>query len=411
MARRFPLDIAVVGAGVTGLASATVLARDGHCVRLFERFETSRPLGSGLMLQPTGLAALDRLGLRDDIERRGQRIDRLHGMTDRKTVIFDVAYADLDPSFHAVAVHRAALHGVLWDAFAGCGADLEASVVIAGIEHVSNGRVLVRDERGRAVGPFDLVVDASGANSRLRAAVTAKRPKPFAYGAVWATVPDLGAAPGRLAQRYVAARIMMGYLPIGTIDGSGEPLAALFWSLKPADHAQWRSGYESWRDEAARLWPELQALVAALPGPDSFTLASYSHFLAPRFHAGPVVLVGDAAHSTSPQLGQGANQGLLDALALADSLAEAGDIASALRDYESRRRAHVRFYQIASGLLTGFFQSDSRSLAWARDRTFHRMRLVPYLRREMIRTLGGLKTGLFTAASPEEIAGRREGEP
>jgi 2-polyprenyl-6-methoxyphenol hydroxylase-like FAD-dependent oxidoreductase len=66
-----PLDIAIVGAGITGLACATLLSRDGHRVVVYERFDTSRPIGSGLMLQPTGLAALQRLGLRETIEALG----------------------------------------------------------------------------------------------------------------------------------------------------------------------------------------------------------------------------------------------------------------------------------------------------------------------------------------------------
>ena len=71
MGRR--LDIAIIGAGVGGLAAATMLSRGGHRVAVYERFAAAQPIGSGLMLQPTGLAALERLGLRDAIEARGAR--------------------------------------------------------------------------------------------------------------------------------------------------------------------------------------------------------------------------------------------------------------------------------------------------------------------------------------------------
>ena len=396
--------VAIVGAGISGLAAAILLHRAGFPVRVFERFDAARPVGSGLMIQPTGLAVMERLGLRGDLERRGHRIDRLHGATDRGRVIFDVAYADLDPGLHALGVHRAALHGVLWESFVTTGVPLETSATILATEAGAAGQASLVDERGRRHGRFDLVIDASGSQSRLRAAVSARRAHPFAYGAVWATIPDIGLAPARLDQRYRAARSMVGYLPVGTIGGEGPPLAALFWSLKPAEHAAWAGRYDAWRDEARALWPELAPVLAGLDGPERFTLAAYSHFMAPRFHAGRLALIGDSAHATSPQLGQGANHGLLDAVALADCLSEVGDIDAALHAYDGRRRRQLRFYQAASRLLTGFFQSDSRVLAATRDAAFPLMRHVPYLRREMVRTLAGLKTGLFSHATADAIA-------
>jgi 2-polyprenyl-6-methoxyphenol hydroxylase-like FAD-dependent oxidoreductase len=399
------LDIAVVGAGVTGLAGATLLARDGHRVVLFERFESSRPLGSGLMLQPTGQAALARLGLLQEIETLGARVDRLHGVTDTGATVFDLAYAELDPTYYAIGIHRAALHTALWQAFVACGARLETDCSIEGVELASGGKATLRHGSGRAGAAFDLILDASGARSPLRGAVVRNGARAFSYGAVWASVPDLGVAPACLAQRYVGARVMIGYLPIGRATASGPQLAALFWSLKTADYQAWREDFARWRERVVQLWPELKPNLAGLSNPDHLTLASYMQFTAARPFKGPLALIGDSAHATSPQLGQGANSGLLDALALRDALAVAPDIASALALYASRRRDHVRFYQVASWLLTPFFQSDSTTLALARDLTFHRLKLLPYLQREMLRTLAGVKTGLFSHRTPKLLAG------
>lgn len=71
---------------------------------------------------------------------------------------------------------------------------------------------------------------------------------------------------------------------------------------------------------------------------------------------------------------------------------------------DRRRRRQLRFYQAASRPLTGFLQSVSRLLAASRDAAFPLMRHVPYLRREMVRTLSGLKTGLFSHATADAIA-------
>lgn len=401
---RRTLDVAIIGAGITGLATATLLAHAGHRVVVHERFETSRPLGSGLMLQPTGLAALERLGLRQAIEALGARIDRLHGSTDRGTTIFDLAYGDLDPQYYAIGIHRAALHGALWGAFLKSGAALETRTTITGIESRGNGRLSLRDEKGRGGPTYDLAIDASGARSQFRSLVARATARQFTYGAVWASIPDIGIAPEQLAQRYVAAKVMIGYLPVGRVALDGPRLAALFWSLKPDEYPAWRANFEPWRERIVGLWPALAPIITALNGPEDLTLASYVQYTARTPFKGAIALIGDAAHATSPQLGQGANNGLLDALALSDAIAISADLPTALALYTKARRDHIRFYQLASDVLTPFFQSDSRVLAIARDLSFDRIKIVPYLRREMLRTLAGLKTGLFTHEDPAVLA-------
>ena len=67
-------DIAIAGCGPAGLAAALLLHRQGHRVTLFERFDQPRPIGSGLMIQPSGLAVLDALGLAPDILAHGAPI-------------------------------------------------------------------------------------------------------------------------------------------------------------------------------------------------------------------------------------------------------------------------------------------------------------------------------------------------
>lgn len=397
--------IAVIGAGVGGLTAATLLARAGHEVTVLERFTESKPLGSGLMLQPTGLAALERLGLREEITALGARITRLHGTTDRGATVFDLDYGDLIPGLHAVAAHRAALHGVLWRAFAASGARIETAHEVAGVTESATG-IRLRDAAGATLAEAEFAIDASGARSALRAVVEPRAPRAFAYGAVWASVPDPGLAPGTLLQRYVAARVMLGWLPVGRATPDGPPLAALFWSLKPQDHAAWAARFDAWRDEAATLWPPIAPVLAALPGPEAFTPARYIQFTAKRPWRGRLVLIGDAAHATSPQLGQGANSAMLDALALADALAAEPSYDTAFARYAAARRAHIRFYQRASALMTPFFQADSRLLAWLRDATFDRMKVVPWLHGEMLRTLAGMKTGLVTYRDAARLAGQ-----
>jgi 2-polyprenyl-6-methoxyphenol hydroxylase-like FAD-dependent oxidoreductase len=107
-----------------------------------------------------------------------------------------------------------------------------------------------------------------------------------------------------------------------------------------------------------------------------------------------VVLVGDAAHSMSPHLGQGANLGLLDAECLARHLSNQSP-AAALIAYAMERRRHSRYLAILSRVLTPFFQSGSHTLAIGRDVALPLMCAIPWIRRQMELTVAGVKRGFF----------------
>ena len=104
------LDIAVVGAGIGGLTAASLLAQDGHRVHLIERFDVPRPIGSGLVIQPVGLAVLDAIGAGDMVRSLGAPLARMIGHSGRALAL-DVDYA---PGSPGTAIHRASLFHVLW---------------------------------------------------------------------------------------------------------------------------------------------------------------------------------------------------------------------------------------------------------------------------------------------------------
>jgi 2-polyprenyl-6-methoxyphenol hydroxylase-like FAD-dependent oxidoreductase len=126
----------------------------------------------------------------------------------------------------------------------------------------------------------------------------------------------------------------------------------------------------------------------------------------PRWHGEGVVFLGDAAHATSPQLGQGANLALWDAMVLADVLAGGGSIA----DYTKLRRGHLGYYQFATRALTPVFQGDLRLVGWLRDLVFPWSAWLAPLRWRMVRTMMGVDTGVLWGAIPlSEVRGLIEG--
>ncbi|MBN7784665.1 FAD-dependent monooxygenase [Ponticoccus gilvus] len=366
------LTIAIVGAGIGGLAAAAALSGAGHRVLVFDRFDAPAPVGSGLVIQPVGQAVLDDLGLGDRARRLGAKVHRMLGRdADRGRRVLDVSYDAPGVPRFGLAMHRAALFDVLYDAATAAGAEIRpghrVTAVEAGAVRFADGP----EGPGGQDGPFDLVVDASGAGSVL----SPMRARALSYGALWATVdwPDATALPyNELRQVYRRADRMLGVLPVGHLPGGEARKCAIFWSLPAGAYDDWRAaGLEAWRAEASALWPDYAPFAAQITDPAQMTMARYSHgtLRRPWSDGGRLVHIGDAAHRASPQLGQGANMALLDAWALARALERAkGDVALSARWYAQARRWHVRGYQGMSRLFTSQYQSDSRVLPLLRDR-------------------------------------------
>jgi salicylate hydroxylase len=361
------LEIAVAGCGPAGLAAALLLARDGHQVRLFDRFEAPKPLGSGLMIQPTGQAVLRALGLEPELLAAGARVERLFGLampSGRK--VLDVRYDWLPGGHFGIGLHRASLFDLLFRAVGAAGIPIETRRAVTGSEAAANGRRLVFAD-GRSA-RFDLVVDALGTESALAPSCG----RALAYGALWASLdwPDGAGFDGAaLEQRYVRASRMAGVLPIGTRPEKARPQTAFFWSLRADGLAAWRAaGLDAWKDEVRALWPQTAPFLDQIADPEQLTFARYAHRTLPVPAEPALIHIGDAWHSTSPQLGQGANMALLDAFALAKALREEGNLPTALARAVKLRRGHVRLFQALSWMFTPVYQSDSRFLPFLRDR-------------------------------------------
>lgn len=389
------LEIAIAGAGPAGLAAALFLRRAGHAVTIFERFDRPRPLGSGLILQPTGLAVLEELGLRSAVGALGSRIERLYGADARSgRTVLDVRYDALKDAAGrygtGLGVHRAALFSVLHEAVAAAGIAVETASAAADAEPGARPRLVF--ENGSRSAAFDLLVDATGARSRLRRhGRTPAEPVPLAYGAWWASLPWRdGFDPHALEQRYRRAAVMIGVLPIGRMTATGDPMAAFFWSLKP-DRAEAveAGGLERWKDAVRAHWPAVSAHLDGIGGFDELTLARYGHHTLVVPAGNGIAFIGDSAHSTSPQLGQGANMALLDAAALAAAVAAANDVDATLELYCRLRRRHVRLFQTASRTFTPFYQSDSRLLPFLRDTLVATVAKVPPAPRLLARLVTG----------------------
>lgn len=403
-----PLSVGIVGCGVGGMAAALFLNRAGHDVAIHERFETPQPLGAGLLLQPTGLAVLDRLGIEETALAHGDTIAALDGRavgSGRR--VMNLHYRRYRSDSFGLGIQRGTLFQILYDAVQAAGIEIRTGAEIA----ERRDRHLVAAD-GRRFGPFDLTVAADGSDSALRYEAGKPRvDKPYPWGAFWCLVDDPDRAwSGVLHQRYDGPRRMAGILPVGTLpsDPGGPPKVSFFWSVRADAFDAWTArGITPWHDEMCAYWPEAEPVWGAIRDPAQLARATYRDVVFRTAVAPGLAVIGDAAHAMSPQLGQGANLALVDAMFLGEALAEAtpGSLDEGLRAYDRGRRAHVRFYQRASRWLTPLFQSERTFAGWFRDWSFPVAQRLPVMRGEAGALLAGVKGGWLRRIDPERWRG------
>ena len=390
------LHIAIVGCGASGMAAALSLS-DEHSVTVFDQFATPQAVGAGLLLQPTGLQCLAQLGLLDTMMAYGAPIKQLHGQLLSGKNVLDLHYSDLGSDVTGLGIHRGALFAVLYQALLKKGIACHSGKAVTRSDITGEKRAIYSfDDK---LGEFDLVVDASGTRSLLHEEILVKRDREYAYGALWGVVNDPAQRIGQacLQQYYQGGHTMLGVMPIGHSPDNATPQCTFFWSLPLAQLSQWQAQpLTHWHDKVLAIWPEIAPLVTQFQQHEDLAVASYKDVVLKKPHAQRLVYIGDAAHSMSPQMGQGVNLGLMDALQLARSLQHGESLSAAFADYQEQRRRHWRFYQWASRFMTPLFQSDGRIGPWCRDLSFGYLCKAPFFRRQFILSLAGVKDGLFT---------------
>jgi 2-polyprenyl-6-methoxyphenol hydroxylase-like FAD-dependent oxidoreductase len=412
------LDIGIVGAGTAGPAAALFLARQGHAVTIYERVTNPTAIGAGIILQPTGQAVLARLGLADEVISRGERLDGLQVVRHESGPLLQLDYVDVNEKYFGVGLHRGVLFSALYAAVqVEPGVTLRLGVTCEGLARADKGRFFIVDDGGDRHGPHDLVVLADGARSRFRDDTgLARAVEPYPWGALWFVAKDPEHAfQRRLFQTVRGTRRMLGLLPTGVgpdVDGerATTPLVSLYWSIDASKVDAWRSsGFDAWREEIVEMAPEAEPVVAQIQSVDDVLFSRYFDVVMRPWNTRAVVHLGDAAHAMSPQLGQGANLALFDAMVLADSLeAEGGDVVRALHRYSKDRRAHLTYYETITRALTPFFQSDHDVLGVVRDLAMPLfVRLKPFRRAMILGMTGTAEGSPFRELDVAAIARRR----
>jgi 2-polyprenyl-6-methoxyphenol hydroxylase-like FAD-dependent oxidoreductase len=361
----------VIGGGIGGLAVAIGLRNRSMDARVFERAPTFREAGSGVVLSPNGVRALDML---DADGALGQRVRALGGKDDPS-----VAYPFLTPSGQVkmatpfddlaakwgaplVPIHRAELHSALREALPP--EALHAGMQLTRIEQSADG-VRAHFEDGQSV-DGGLLIGADGVRSQVRAQL-------FNDG-----LPNyMGITSVRGVVTLKNNPYPTGFLTAGKgvqIFSSNLSEGRLYWAatINETQEGKWPAmTVEQARVALLARVQGWHAPVAAMVGetPADQLVVTDIHDRPPlaTWTQGRVTLLGDAAHPMSPFMGQGANMALEDAATLARRLAEAPDYASAFNAYEAARIPRTTRIAKQSRQLGMMGQWSNPVAEWFRD--------------------------------------------
>lgn len=323
------MKIAIMGAGIGGLTLAIALERQGHHVVVLEKRTQFTPEGAGVVLGPNVMSALRVHGLHEPILARGRVVKGMNITDQDGRVLGRSRYEVAGLPLPGVAIHRSTLHQILRQRFTG---ELRAGASVSDVAAGSPPTLVADGQRLDC----DLLVGADGIRSQVRQALaptfetrysgyTCFR---FVVGRQWTDEAFEMWGPGK----------RVGVVPLG----EGETY--VFATLNAAPRAP--RPFQT-LEELRALWSEFGApareAFAALTNLGSVLHHDLEDGISPKFWADGVVLLGDAAHSVTPNMGQGAGLAIEDACCLAHRLSGAPDLPRALTEYEALRRPRAQW--------------------------------------------------------------------
>lgn len=351
--------VLVVGGGPAGLASATTLRKRGITVDVLEINDHVNPLGSGLtMMGPTlrALRSVDEQALETCIA-RGAGHDRMV-MGDAEGHVFQdvtaerTAGADIPAGF---GIMRPVLWEILAETARRAGARIELSTTVVSIDQDADGVDVVLSSGARR--RYDLVVGADGLHSKVRALVFPDAPEPYYNGqTVWRAVVTRPRTETDYASLWYGPRLKAGYNPVSDAQAYVFCVENALRRPRPPQH-EWPALIQEALSDFSGLigWARGQMTDPARIDchPPQILLID-----GPWFN-GRVLLVGDAAHSTTPHLAMGAGIAVEDAVVLAEVIDSEQTVEEALSRYMARRYERARLVVRNSEQLGAWEQDPS----------------------------------------------------
>jgi salicylate hydroxylase/6-hydroxynicotinate 3-monooxygenase len=361
-----PLSIAVVGAGIGGLAAAATLRRVGMEVRIYEQAQRFARIGAGIQMMPNSMQVLRRIGVEERLRRVSfAPYSHLNRVWDTGEITRELPMPESLYGAPYLCMHRAELHEALLSVLPPEIIHLGCRLV--GLDQAGGSVTLTFADGSRATA--DAVIGADGVHSVVRDIIVG---------------PDAPIHKGRIAYRAVFPAELMNGHDIGrsrtkwwgvdrhiVIYYTNPARSEVYFVTSVPEPAEWLTR-ESWsskgdvnglREAYVGFHRDVRAVLEACP--DCHKWAILEREPLPRWSQGRAVLLGDAAHPMTPYMAQGGAAAIEDAAVLARCLADVDgeDIEGAFRRYEAHRKPRTSLVQAISSANT-WMREGASDTAW-----------------------------------------------
>ncbi len=364
--RKNKLSIAIVGAGMGGLAAAATLRQVGIDVQVYEQAARFARIGAGIQMMPNSMKVLRGIGIEERLRITSfAPFSHLNRIGDTGEVTRELPMPESLYNAPYLCMHRAELHGALASAVPAEIIHLDKKLV--GLDQAA-GQVRLRFADG-ARAQADAVVGADGVHSLVRDIIVG---------------PDAPIHKGRIAYRAVFPSALMGGGDIGrsrtkwwgsdrhiVIYYTNVARSEVYFVTSVPEPAEWLT-QESWsakgdvkelRQAYEGFHADVRMVLDACP--DCHKWAILEREPLPRWSDGRVVLLGDACHPMTPYMAQGAATSIEDAAILARCLkaVDGDDLEGAFRTYETHRKPRTSLVQAISSANT-WMKEGASDTSW-----------------------------------------------
>jgi 2-polyprenyl-6-methoxyphenol hydroxylase-like FAD-dependent oxidoreductase len=357
------IKVSIIGGGIGGIVAAIALRANKIDAEVYEQAAEWAPLGAGILIPSNAMQVLTRLGLSDLLIQNSNRISRLEvrDSSDKRIRSMDLARFESRHYAPTVAIHRASLHKLLLSFLPRDSVHLDHRCESVDYE----GRDLrVRFLNGNSI-ETDLLIGADGLRSVLRRYVAEHATERYSGQSSYRAVVEhtLKSSITDIALEFWGVRKRFGLTSLGN--------GRVYWYATFDAKAGKSDGPGETRmrlGELSESFPSPAAELIAKAREDDLVRTDIADLAAIRtWHKNRIVLIGDAAHASTPDLGQGGAQAIEDAFVLAWQLEKQQQIDVALDSFERIRRAKAIWVVRRSRALSRLAHLPNPFMRWLRD--------------------------------------------